>query len=207
MLGGGGAQGLRVAGRLFSSGSGLEAVVDLPTNESIESGDMLLVMLALDGTSISNWDITKDFTEILALDNSQLNLAIAYRIADGTEGSSVTFDHPGSSDKAHIAYHIKGNSSSAPQITNDNRDGTDPNPPNLTPSWGSKSTLWIAGTANEQVATTGDPTNYINGLGGSLTRFIRCAERLLVATSENPGVFTATIDDHIAFTIAIEPAV
>lgn len=130
------------------------------------------------------------------------HIGIAYRIADGTEGATVTVTTGGvGALSAHNVYRIVGYDG-VPEIacTTSSTTNANPDPPALTPSWGSHKTLWMAGYGsagtNDQSTPT-YPTNYSNGLfidlySGSYDAGCASASRLLEAASADPGTFTMT---------------
>lgn len=79
-----------------------------------------------------------------------------------------------------------------------------PDPPSLTPSWGSNKNIWFAvdwyGDSNTTFGglTSDYPANYtLNQLfekngGGSTGMLLAIAARMLTAASDDPGVFTHT---------------
>lgn len=208
MLGGGGGFPfvLDIATSVFPADTS-PVTVSLPSG--IVSGNLIIVGLGIEsGRTIDNWDTTKDFTELLAASNGNIGLNIAYRIADGTEGSTVEFTYGGTGKpSAHFAYLIGGHSGNAPELASAFAGSTNPNPPNIIPSWGAKPSLILAVAGNESVTTTGDPADYTDGFGENDVVFVRTAQRLIVATSEDPGVFTNTTNqDWFCATIAIEGA-
>ena len=99
---------------------------------SIAVGDLLLVCLDKGSTSATVNALT-GWTELL--DEASANgLYIAWRIADGTEGASITLTTSASTRDATIALRISGASTDAPTIGT-TATGTDlaPNPPSITP--------------------------------------------------------------------------
>ncbi len=181
-------------------------VVSLPSG--IVSGDLLRIELALrDGAVVTDWDVTKDFTEILQETNTgDITLAIGYRIADGTEGATVTVTIDVAQDGSHLSYRISDHSGNAPDGTGFEDTGTNPDPPDHTPAGGLKKYLWLASVAGKNQVTTADPTNYTDGFGIGSDPSIRSARRELHAISENPGVFTGVSVQYAAATVAIEPS-
>ena len=93
--------------------------------------------------------------------------------------------------------------------------GTTPDPPSLTASWGAENNLWlaVAGAADDDQAATAYPTNYTNGIdtmsggGANSSAQVYSARRENAIATENPAVFTlATTEAWVANTIVIRPA-
>ena len=93
--------------------------------------------------------------------------------------------------------------------------GTTPDPPSLTASWGAENNLWlaVAGAADDDQAATAYPTNYTNGIdtlsggGANSSGQVYSARRENAIATENPAVFTlATTEAWVANTIVIRPA-
>lgn len=193
--------------------------LNLPPN--ISSGDLLLLFVMVHNqtiTDLSGWDVLHS-----AIGSGTDRSRIYAKEATGSEGSTVTLSLSGTSRASCNAYRITGWSgdltSSGIAISSLVAASTlTPNPPNLTPSWGSAENLWFAidwyTDSNTTFTPPGAyPTNY--GLGqlfvkngaGSSGQLLATAARLLTATSEDPGVFTHTgaAKDSDAQTIAIRP--
>lgn len=192
--------------------------INLPTG--ITSGNLLLVFAVFNGsptvTDPSGWTVLAG----QAIPTGGDILRIYAKIADGSEGATVTVTLSGN-QRAHAAsYRITGNRNgltsseiavSAPVDANT----ASPDPPNLTPSWGSAENLWIAADlcASSAFTFSSYPTNY--GLGqlnvqsgnNNNANAVTLAARLLTATSEDPGVFTTvTARDRSVYTLAVRPA-
>ncbi|KKL61161.1 hypothetical protein LCGC14_2198090, partial [marine sediment metagenome] len=125
-----------------------------------------------------------------------MNFTAYYRIADGSEGSTITVVTSNAEMTAHTSYRITdylGIPEIGATVTS---ISAIPDPPNLTPSWGAKDTLWLAITGYDigQTAISAYPASYtdgrndrsdsVNGVGVGIAR------RELNAASENPGTFT-----------------
>ncbi len=92
-------------------------------------------------------------------------LSAAFRIADGTEGTTITVTSVHSDFSAHVSYRITGHhattdpegASFAGQVKTNA-----PDPPNLDPgSWGAEDTLWLVGIGVDKSSTyvaSSDPT-------------------------------------------------
>jgi hypothetical protein len=147
-------------------------VIDLPG--SIASGNLLIV-----GFCNSTLDSTPNaaisgFTPLGSsnLVNAQGHLSIFYKIADGSEGATVT----GTTDLPEVcaafAMRVTGFNVTTPAEINTATKGLssstiDPDPGSLTPSWGAKDTLWIAVCYGDEPGTDIDafPSNYPDNNG------------------------------------------
>lgn len=195
------------------------AAVNLPSG--IVSGNLLLMFFIKHGTTD---DITdpSGWSEIASCKPNTSDLAKVYaKIATGSEGATETVAITTASRAAAITYRITGNrngvTSSEIAVSTVNVDGStlSPNPPNLTPSWGSAENLWIALGFAQDGAFTFDsyPTNYSLGQqlaqhGGGTSNGVVAAARLLTASSEDPGAFTISASSRVwnTYTLAVRPS-
>lgn len=185
--------------------------VSLPAG--IQAGDLLVVIFnetrpsSSEGGAPAGWEAEYD-------DNgTDDRIMVMSRVADGSEGASVTVTTVASRRSAHVAFRITGFEGDIEVAGN----GAGTDPPNLAPSWGSDDDLWIAviGGANSIWSATAAPANYGDLLGATNAPFdspSRCAvytaRREAAASSEDPGEFTfsgAPEHPH-SVTIAIRPA-
>jgi hypothetical protein len=113
-------------------------------------------------------------------------------------------------------YRISGQFNAAPEAATATGNTASADPPSLTPSWGSTSTLWLA-VAGDIVATQGlpsAPASYDgrivrenDGGGGSNVVRLASARRSLLAATENPAAWTLPGSGQwAAATIAVRPA-
>jgi hypothetical protein len=201
--------------------AGTSHTINLPTG--ITAGDLLIVCLDK-GSTAATVNALAGWTELLD-ENAGNGLYIAYRLADGTEGSTIGLTTSASTRSAEITFRISGAqdpATQAPQIgTTATGTSTTPDPPSVTPTGGAKDYLWIAlfGQAGEEAdddawANT-PPTNYTPSpplqkscgtVGTNLGGLIAAASRQLNASSENPGTFAVDVSNAWrAQTIAIHP--
>lgn len=148
--------------------------------------------------------------------------AWGYRVADGTEGSTITLTFSSSGKGAAIAHRISGTADPSilpPQFSFIvSGSSTAPDPAVLSPSGGAKDYLWLwtgawEGEQTSPPATT--PTNYSgwtgaqSGTAGAAASNCRIAHgwRQLNAANENPGSTTLSASgDWTAYTVAIHPS-
>jgi hypothetical protein len=122
---------------------------------------------------------------------------IYWKLATGSEGASVAVTTSFATTREAIVVRISGNDPSGTPIqfsaiSDGGIPSGKPNPPGLTPSWGSKSTLWIAAAAvNVSNTLTGMPSNFENPIGTATGNGVRIATRKSNSTSMNPTEFTS----------------
>lgn len=159
---------------------------NLPTG--ISSGDLLIVIL---GTASGVSGVT-GFT---LFSPTSTGLVAYYRVADGTEGSTVAFTTSGNTRNACNSYRITGYTGT-PEASASTANSY--NVPSCTPSWGSGDTLWIAAVKvrASDYTINAAPTSYgsliENGnASSSLTSRLRCgsAYRQYTSSSDDPDSF------------------
>ncbi len=128
----------------------------------------------------------------------RVTLDVCYRVADGTEGTSISVTTSVSVEMRARLFVIEGHSSSTnpptATSTGDTSSGaTSPNPPNLTLSAGKKIVFAAfaaaTGTASASPFPSGYPfgTNEVSSATGNAVLLAAC-RRDVTALSENPGV-------------------
>ncbi len=170
-------------------------VVSLPSG--IVAGDLLLVNIySLVGNISgvpSGWR--------LSIDPDQGSWGIAWKIADGSEGSTATFTMTASAVSAHSALRISGGA--PPQMRMATGLGANANPPSLTHVRGTFDCLWVAIANVRRNATGCDVTAAPSGYSGltesaevtdgagsfGMTAF---AYRQATVATEDPGAFSDT---------------
>jgi CheY-like chemotaxis protein len=183
--------------------------VSMPAN--INAGDLLIVFFSCDGVETVTWPTGDGWASIFH-DTNLMTLDIGYKIADGTEGATITVTTGTTEQSAHISYRITGHDKSqAPEVsTGATGNSTAPNPDSLTPTGGAKDYLWIAVEGNNNAsAASAYPSNYTNGqtnaVGDSGGANVAVARRELNASSEDPGTFTTPSERWVACTVAVQP--
>lgn len=197
-----------------TNASGTNHNVNMPTG--ISAGDQLLAYIACstpgNAPSRAGWDALSCNGDLGG--SSTGSLHVFSRIADGSEGSSVTFTTPASCLSVTQCDRIT-DYNGTPQTTAGvtQSSGTNPNPPALTPPGGASDRLWITlvGYGNGTQTISSYPSSYTNGRNfrqHSVTnRGVGIAYRELNAASEDPGSFTVSGSAAArSLTIAIEPA-
>ena len=188
--------------------------VTLPA--SVAAGDLVIAFVAADsGAGAMTWP--SPWVNIKDEAGTGFVFSCAYLIASGGE-TTVAATHT-SERSNHIAARIKAaewHGTTAPEITaNANGSSTGPDPPSLTPSWGSDTTLWVAVCAADDSAApfpiTAWPTGYTdNQVGNSTATSAACVaicSKGATAASDDPAAFTMTgTETWNAYTLAVRPA-
>jgi len=193
--------------------------VSLPA--SIAAGDLLIITLALDSFGAVNaWTFPGLWVEILDVEHSTtqvVSVGVAYLLSAVGGETSVDVTSSVSDHSGHTAYRIDSwHGTTAPEVASTDGNDENPDPPALNPTnWGAEDTLWIAGFGADRPTTwhptTGDPTNYTDGIEGiddaSSGVGIRTVRRENNTASENPGTYSLTAGEQwISFTIGVRPA-
>jgi len=190
--------------------------VSLPPG--IVAGNMLLLHLNVTGstnptiTTPAGWTLLQS-----AAVGSGTRNAIFWKIASGSEGASVSITMNIPATWACGAMRITGHDpATAPQMATVGEGAAGgaskkPNPPALTPSWGSKSTLWLASAyvSNNGVVLTGQPSGFETAYGPPSGIGVRVAAHNSNATVLNPTEFTVVYSAAVNWqttTVAILPA-
>ena len=212
-----------------SSSRGSDATShDIALGVTPNSGDLIVIAWATDGSGAANFSTSATrvdgtgswaFTAGFADENhtAGCNGGIRYRVADGTEPSTLRFTTSASEHFCARAYVIQaGTFDSTTPITVTR--GTEAATaavvtPNCDPAGGAADFLWITGyAADDDDESTAAPTNYSNfvcieSAQSTTSCSLGIADRELNATSENPGDFTmAAAEEHIPWTLAIHPS-
>jgi len=199
---------IEAANTSSTAGAGTSATVNLPA--SIAAGELLLALINSrdPGTgAISGWSS-------LAIDtHTNAYLQLFYKTATGSEGATATWTSSNSVQSAHATWRISGWQGTPENGAKVTGGTNNPDPPSITPSWGSARTLFLTafGSTGTAVAS-GAPTNYSGLLtaatSGASNVAINAATRILEGTTDDPGAFTASLSGAtwVAQTFAIRPA-
>ena len=188
--------------------------VTLPSG--IASGDLLVMFCNTvsawsGGISVpSGW--TALYTSVFSGESGD-KVRCFYKTATGSEGSTVAVATPDWTRMSAVTFRISGwDSGEAPEAGTPavNSGSTAPNPPSLTPSWGSDKTLWLAVSHSSAGSSVSYPTNYsggvtaYSGVDNAYHARTAVAVRELEATSEDPGAFTlGSSATWVANTVAV----
>lgn len=191
--------------------------------DEVESGDLLLVFLTIDGgtsatvSTPSGWSSINNTT-----DTTNVRSTVFAKSASGTEdGTTVDFVTSSGEKAAAVTLRILaskwygGSVTTAVEATGASAGTTaNPNPASLNPTnWGTENTMWLAYAAGSTYSsTTTYPSSFVgmkHSLSGSDTTnaSVSLAYQNLNAASVDPGTFTmANSQSGVATTIAIRPA-
>lgn len=178
--------------------------INLP---NYKKGDLLLLHLYRGGSETQTITLPAGFTKIKdegPVSGSTHRVVIAWKIADGTEGSSISCSSTTTSSSATraIVACIPGGTT-AECSTKVTLTGTSVDPPSLSPSWGLADTLFLAvcsGTTNS--GFTGNPWTLVTSTGPS-----GMAALAAKAASADPGAFTGFASMVLAaYTLAVRMA-
>ncbi len=196
--------------------------VNLPA--TIKAGDTILVVFKSAAAGAIGWpDASWQELVDASPDASVGQIGIAYKKADGTEGSTISLTS-GNGKFAAIAIAVQDATDPlirAPEISTVAVGTTgEPNATTVTPTGGAKDYLWYTFflMEGEQTGITSYPANFTlnqtglanSGTGGAVTTncTIAGAGRQQNAASQDAGVWdvTGTLDDSSAYTVAFHPA-
>jgi hypothetical protein len=184
--------------------------VNLPAG--IVAGNLLLVFFCSDDdaeaiTFPGGW--TQLFQDS---GSTYMTFGAWYRIADGTEGATITVTTASAEMTAHTSYRITGYIGVPEVGVSVTATSTAPNPPNLAPTWGALDTLWFAVEGNDDGTTlvSGWPANYGSNRNDKGLNSLGCAigtcRRELNAAAEDPAAFTIDASERwVANIVAIKP--
>lgn len=200
--------------------TGTSHTVTLPG--SIAAGDLLIVIFATDGnptvTWPSGWDQAANNLLATTASGTANTLTCKQRIADGSEGASITVTTSASEWTAWSTLRITGwHGTTVAEAGAATGASTTANPPSLNPTgWDVEDTLWIACSSRDTGGTDDDdntahPASYTaihNVLGGTNAGAVNLttSRRDNAVSAEDPGTYTApTSEDWVAATISIRP--
>jgi hypothetical protein len=197
--------------------------VNLPA--AIVSGDLLLAAFSLDEdtrsvNTPSGWTLLLNQAGVNDAGANDNRLTIFYRVANGTEGTTLAVTLPTSSRTAVWAGRITGSATgTAPEATGSGSTSggtTTPNPPSETASWGSANNLWLViggfrAPSGSGPTVSSFPTNYV--INQSVTSYtnnrvtVAVAARNLTLATDDPGTFTISDTSSTATaTVVVRPA-
>jgi hypothetical protein len=175
---------------------------------SFVAGDLLVAVISNTATRTYVWPA--GWTEFLD-DAVSGGLSAAYRVADGTEGATVTPTQSNFGAAIAFCLRVSGASGGTPEVNNVTATTAAPNPPSVTPSWGAEDTLWLAWARgnNPAISLLSYPPNYVSNQNSYLTAdglFESLATRERNIATEDPLAFSwDTSSTTIAMTMAIRP--
>lgn len=187
--------------------------VSYPTTVPIAAGDKLLLIVATRGGGVAPLTLS-GWTRVGGVINSTtIGITVYERVATGTESGSFNMTLTSAQIGIWRMVHMTGtNNASVAAISGGSAVTTaTPDPPSLTPAWGSADDLWfaLAASADGRTTLTTPPTNYGNQFSDNTTGTtgglgLSSARRELTAATEDPGTFTLS---RSAATIAVTVSV
>jgi hypothetical protein len=197
-----------------SVGSSTTHNITLPSG--IAAGDLIVIFSTFRGTGQDDswpggWDNRSD----VDCPTSICWQNVYTRLADGTEGATVTVTTTSSRKSNHVAMRVTGQATSGTVVEVGTTTGNSnaPNPPNLAPAGGAKDYLWIAGFGMAQGSIEGSvtpPAFFINtqfqsnSTGSETTA--ASTEMMNRVASFNPAAFaTGQTGNHVALTMVVYP--
>lgn len=192
-----------------SATSGTSHSLNLPG--SIASGDYLVAAVRCPASTTISWPAGWTEQEQSNADASDDETSIAWRVADGTEGATITITLGTSRVLVGICYRITGANGIAFSASTVG-SASQPDSPNLTDILTSaRDILWLSlGGCDDSETLTSGPTSYSNATvqGSTATGTSGCtvygASRQLNAASENPGAWTlGSTSIWTAWTVAL----
>lgn len=194
----------------YNDSTGTSHTCNLPA--SISSGDLLILFFGwYTGSSVT----TPSGWSSLGTDNNGTNIyqVIFYKTATGSEGSTVNVTTGSSTKSSHVSYRITGWTGTPEKGTAVTGTNSSPDPPSLSPSWGSDDTLWIATETNRNNSFTSYQTSHPdNQVRGGNTSTSSSSETAIctdedAASSNNPGTYALSTSRYwVAQTVAIQPS-
>lgn len=188
---------IKIATTSTGSGSGTSTTVNLPSG--IQSGDLIVIFMG----GANNWPATFPAGWTKIADDGPGECSIAYRRADGTEGSSISVTRGGSVSTDYIALRLTGVPTGAVPSLSTLASGTSTSPNSN--SVASANGLYLAFVVNKGAgAITAIPANYTSVASSSTNVRIQVASLYSSAASDDPGAWTlASSGAWYAYTMGI----
>lgn len=185
---------------------------------SIAAGELLVVAWGSGGlnpgaalTWPGGWTVKSSTT------SSNVGGRWAYRIADGSEGASISVTSGSVTKSAHRSWRIQGHDTTTNALQDQGfwNVGTDaaPNPPGHTPTGGAKDYLWLEfAAADSGLLCSAASASFTNletaqsGVNVNADAGLSTARRELNASSTDPAAMTLSgAEGWVAITTAIHP--
>lgn len=183
--------------------------ITLPTSVSV--GNLLVLFVTLGAgsartlTQPSGWSTLYDVSGPAGI----RRVTCFYKIADGSEGSTVTVNASGNCEWAWNVYNISGhNAGNIVASSAATGFGTSPHPNSVTAAWGND-TLYLALSSQQPAqASAGTlPSGYSSAVfgtqGNGTSVSLLSGQKTDDPATESPGVFTISSADWHAMAVAI----
>lgn len=177
---------------LSTNANGLNHTVNLPA--SIQVGELLVAIISGGGNNSSTWTFPAGWTRILG--SSSDWFGIAWRIADGSEGASITVTVPANRISCSVTYRLASYEATPSLAVGTTATGSSAaaNPPSVAPGWGTVDFLSIAMLNSLSTTDPTSPSGYSTGQHQQDTtntiEFATAELAFTAASSEDPGTFT-----------------
>lgn len=212
-----------VAGLQETTVASMSTTHNISLGATVNAGDLLVMIFVGSQVGADQTYTITDPSGFTLLFEDQFNVAgqnrqhtgVYYKVATGSEGGTTVNVATSASVSAvaHVYRITTGTHNSAVEAsTRSEAEAANPNPPSLTPSWGSADTLWIAVATWEDsdFFATAAPSSYTNLTteiaDSTEDAVISSARRENATGTEDAGAFTADSEKHQAFVLAIQPA-
>ncbi len=188
--------------------------IDMPA--TCTTGNLAVAVFATDADPTITWD-EAGWTQLGTKlgPGSGVNGQIRVKVATGSDaGDSFTISTAVVQQSASFTVCVQdweGTLAGVEVGTVATGTSTNPDPPSVSPSWGSDDTLWIPVCASDSFDTTtvySYPDNQTNINGANATgASVSISSDELTGTSQNPGAYTLSGSEEWGCnTIAVEPA-
>lgn len=178
------------------------------TPSGIVAGQLLVLFWRSGGGSAGTIIDAAGFTELI---NSN-NIYVGYKVADGTEGSSITQTVTNGRRFVSIMWRIANGATPTASTVATASGTTSVDPATYNPGVGEKNFIWLAlGSTEDSRTVSAFPSPYVNtaeanvssGLNGAT---VMGASRQVASTQVNPNPFTVNTNSNniTAVTVAID---
>jgi len=195
-------------------------VISLPA--SIAAGELLMVLLTCDGAPTLTWPASwptggsSGKQLYLASNGAVVTQEVRCRVATATEAATFNINSSSNEQLSFTSIRVSGwHGTTMPEAGTPTTNSDDqPDPPTLTPSWGTADNLWlvIGGHDDGTKTVSSYPLNFNlsqrndRGIGAGAGTGQGFAGRQAATGSQSPAVFVLSAADHwIANTIAVRP--
>ncbi len=183
---------------------------------SIVAGNLLVIVAGIGSASALTYTIS-GFSQLLSSTGTNTRLIIWTKTAAGSEGATITMSSSANVAASFTSYQISGWLGIEAAATNGS--GANPNPPNLTPTWATTKTLWLAAqtaftTVGNSLSVSTYPSSFTNGIQSSWSIPITpggstgSAQLASEVGSMDPGTFALSTGSGVTWvagTIGIRP--
>jgi hypothetical protein len=157
-------------------------------------GDLILIVAGAESGATRSLLTPTDFTSVVSNTVAQSNMRASYlfsKVATGSEGSAVTVNMSGGTGNFGIVIIVLRNASTVSAAAIVGGISTSPNPPSLTPSFGTAHAIWFACLAATSATLTSYPSTYTDNRSYLNTGNpnVAIASRFQIAASDDPAAY------------------